>query len=685
MKYKLIIPAVGLCLIMTACSLSSPRQSTTTPPSIPQTPARTVDTAVAAPTRPAPTQTPQSIPEMQPVKIQGTFTFSNNIILTYYIENAVAMMDMYGFVKRDRDWPIPISSQSLGFLKIDPKAMNGIFDLNLPAQPNGKLVSVNPGGKEDKGLQVFSLAYSPNLAGGPYSEGDDAEHGWPAYLASVKTDSENQNEVTGGKLVIWSPDDQQSFPTDFGPDGLLFTQDDPVALVPQGYSVVDLDKKPFLVLRDPQIEMTLYEPEDAALKDYSALSYSEAFEKMFAAARKEYAFNGIEGKQPDWDLLHASLAPRIEEAQHKKDAEAYFSVLRDFTLAFQDGHVGLNGGEIGQKFYSEQYAGGYGFAVRKLDDGRVMVVFVLPEGPAEKAGMKTGAVISKFNGKPVDEAIQAVKPSGPASIEANLRYEQARYLVRAPLDTKATVIFTNPDGAAAQTAELTAVAERESISVTSPYRNTDPNALPVEYVVSSAGIGYVRISTNYDDLNLIIRLFKRALTKFKENNLETLVIDMRANSGGSPLGLAGFLTDQEIPMGQLQYYSDKTGKFEPQGPFNKITPNEEQFSFNKMFLLVDQACASACELESYGFSKVPGMVVVGEYPTSGTEAEVSRGQFMLPEGMKMQIPTGRFILPDGSIFLEGKGVMPTERVPVDENSVRNDQDPLIRRVLELAQ
>src|SRR3954447_26070266 len=98
MKYKLILPAVGLCLIMTACSLSSPRQSTATPP------ARTVDTAVAAPTRPAPTQTPQSIPEMQPVKIQGSFIFSNNIILTYYIENAVAMMDMYGFVKRDRDW-----------------------------------------------------------------------------------------------------------------------------------------------------------------------------------------------------------------------------------------------------------------------------------------------------------------------------------------------------------------------------------------------------------------------------------------------------------------------------------------------------------------------------------------------------------------------------------------------------
>ena len=84
------------------------------------------------------------------------------------------------------------------------------------------------------------------------------------------------------------------------------------------------------------------------MKDFSALSYTEAFDKMFAICRKEYAFNGIEGKQPDWDLLYASLAPRVKEAEQKKDAKAYFSALRDFTLAFKDGHVGLNGGEIGQ-------------------------------------------------------------------------------------------------------------------------------------------------------------------------------------------------------------------------------------------------------------------------------------------------------------------------------------------------
>jgi hypothetical protein len=152
---------------------------------------------------------------------------------------------------------------------------------------------------------------------------------------------------------------------------------------------------------------------------------------------------------------------------------------------------------------------------------------------------------------------------------------------------------------------------------------------------------------------------------------------MRYNSGGANLGLAGFLTTNEIPMGQLEYYSDKTGKFEPDGPREKVTPNVEQYSFNKMILLVGQACYSACELESYGFSQVPGMIVMGPTPSAGVEAEVARGQFVLPGNMSLQIPTGRFTLPDGSIFLDGKGVPPTVKVPVNETTALSSDDVVL--------
>ena len=199
-------------------------------------------------------------------------------------------------------------------------------------------------GKEDTGVQIYSVAYSPNLTGGPFSEGDDRSFGWPGYLASVKIDVENEDEVTGGKLVIWSPDGGQKFPSDFGADGLLFTEDDPAMSVPAGWSVIDLDQKPFAVIRQETPSLTLYEPQDVAIKDFSALGYTEAFQKMFDQVKKEYAFNGIVGKEPDWDSVYEKVFPLVTKAEMDKDAVAYYRALREFITAFNDGHVGLGRG-----------------------------------------------------------------------------------------------------------------------------------------------------------------------------------------------------------------------------------------------------------------------------------------------------------------------------------------------------
>ncbi len=684
MRLKLALLLTATVLILSACSFSMPRQATNSPAPVEEpSPGMAQETAPAE-ICPVPEQAVGS-QEPQPVEIKGSFQYSNDIIITYYVEQAVALNDMYGFVKRDREWELPVASQTLGFLDIDKEARVGTYTLQLPARPQGIQVDVNPDGSEELGVQVFAVAYSPNLTGGPYSEGDDRSLGWPSYLTSARTDTENEDEVIGGKLVIWAPDGQQFFPSDFGPDEKLFTGDDPVMPIPLGYSVIDLDQTPFAILRDETPELTLYEPNDVAIKDFSGQSYTEAFDNMFEIVRKEYAFNGIEGKQPDWDKVYAELAPRVKKAEQEKDSMAYYLALRDFTTAFKDGHVGLSGGEMENQFFTEQTAGGYGFAIRELDDGRVIVVYILPSGPADLAGMKKGAEVTEFDGKQIAEAISAVDPlSAPHSTDFSLRYQQARYLLRATEGTKATVTFVNPN-ASPQTVELQAVAERQSYAYTSTFRGFDSNALPVESIILPPGIGYIKISSNYDDLNLIIRLFERALQTFTINQLDTIVIDMRQNSGGAPLGLAGFLTDQEIPLGQLEYYSDKTGKFEPEGLPDKVYPNKEQYSFAKLYLMVDQACASACEIESYGFSQVPGMVVVGQYPSAGVEAEVARGQFLLPEGMSLQVPTGRFILPDGSIFLEGKGVQPTERIPIDEDLALADGDPVLQYVINLAQ
>ncbi|MEJ5202299.1 MAG: S41 family peptidase [Anaerolineales bacterium] len=610
--------------------------------------------------------------------ITGDFTYTNEFVLeTYYVEHAVALLDLTGYLKRDKEWELPVESQVLGYMNVDTENNRGTFRLQLPVRPAGESHDVDNDGTKDNGVQIFAVGYSPNLTGDVFSVGDDRSLGWPTYLASIVTDTENQDEVIGGKLVVWAADDQQAFPAGFGDDGLLFTEDDPIAPLPAGYSVIDLDKQPFDIYQGQEAKMKLYEPQDIAVKDFSNLSFSEAFDKMFEIARKEYAFNGMEGKQPNWDKLYAELSPRVKEAEQKNDVRAYYAALRDFTYAFKDGHVGLSSDLRRQEF--RQIAGsGYGFTIRELDDGSVIVTYITENGPAQKAGIKVGAEITEFNRMPIGEAIGKVLPfEAPYSTDFGLRTAQALYLLRAPAGTKAEVTFINP-GDKAKTVTLQAVQEFDSFLAGWPFDDADPDVLPVEYKTLETQIGYIRINSNYDDLGLAIRIFERALKIFEQNQVAGLIIDMRFNFGGAPLGLAGFLYDQEIPLGQLEYYSDKTGKFEPEGPREKVYPNVGQYRFDEMVLLVDQNCYSACEIEAYGFRQVPGMVVMGQFPTAGVEAETARGQFKLPGDIELTIPTGRFTLPDGSIFLEGKGVQLTQRIPITRETVLSNEDVVLK-------
>jgi C-terminal processing protease CtpA/Prc len=615
--------------------------------------------------------------------VTGKFEYTNDFVVeTYYVEHAVGLLDMTGFVLRDKEWELPVESQVLGYMKLDAENNSATFHLALPMVPEGVFNDVDQDAKKEQGLQVFAVGYNPNLTGGVFSEGDDRSLGWPAYLASVKTDSENQDEVTGGKVVIWAADSKQEFPSGFGEDGLLFTKDDPVMTVPSGYSVVDLDQKPFKLIRDQVAVVTLYEPADVAVKDFSKLSYTEAFDKMFEIVRKEYAFNDITGKQPDWNAVYAELAPKVANAQEAQDPYAYYLAIRDLMMKFNDGHVGLSGGEFDSQYIQNRILGGWGFAVKELDDKRVVVTFLLAGGPADKAGMKLGNEIIEVNGTPVQIALDNTDPLSSHSTDLSKRSDQTVLLTRGLIGQNITIKYANP-GQSAKTVQMTSIYEMDSWFAVYLGGPLDRNVLPAEYkFFPESGVGYIKLNSNYDDLGLVIRVVNRALKTFQDVGAAGIVIDMRLNFGGSPLGLAGFLYDENIPLGQLEYYSDKTGKFEPDGPRDKVFPNVEQYRFGKMVLLVDKYCTSACEIEAYGFSQVPGMVVMGQYSTGGAEGEVARGQFLLPEGLEFQIPTGRFTLPDGSIFLEGQGVQPTIRIPVDATSELSGQDVVLQKAID---
>jgi C-terminal processing protease CtpA/Prc len=670
-----IAAALLAAFLLAGCSLpfvpGPPPQATLAPTTAPDATPAPAAADVPADATPAPAAQQNAQPGGVEL-ITGDFSYTNDFVFTYYVENAVALVDMRGFVTRDRDYEIPVEGQTLGFMDLDNDALRGTFRLQLPARPEAPLSDVDNDGGQDQGVQVFAVAWWPNFSGGPFSEGDDRSTGWPGYLASVQVDPEREDEVVSGKLVVWSPDDAQQFPTGFGADGLLFTDDDPAGPIPAGYSVVNLDAEPFGVSRQAEEALTLYEPQDVAIKDLSDLSYTDAFNQMVDRLSREYAFNGIPGKELDYERLREELGPRVAEAERRGDARALYLALRDFTLAFPDGHVSLNGGDIGTQVLISEIAGGYGFAVRELTDGRFLVVFVLRNGPAANAGMQVGATLDRFGGQATADAVAAVRPAETFSTEHARRYAQANYLTRAPQGATTDVTFTNPGGQPA-TATLTAVREFESFFATSLFGGEE-SLLPVEFRLLDSGVGYIKISSNYDDLNLLVRLYQRALRTFAERDVPGVVIDLRQNSGGQPLGLASYLTDQEIVVGQGEAYSDATGKFEPRGDDRNLEPAEEPFSFDRVAVLVGPACASACEFEAFAYSQLPNVTVVGHFPTAGIYADVARGMYRLPEGMSAQFSASRTVAPDGSLIIEGQGVPPDVVVPVTAEGLLSDAD-----------
>ena len=61
-------------------------------------------------------------------------------------------------------------------------------------------------------------------------------------------------------------------------------------------------------------------------------------------------------------------------------------------------------------------------------------------------------------------------------------------------------------------------------------------------------------------------------------------------------------------------------------------------------------------------------IIVGQYPTEGAGGSVER--FLMPEQIQVQMTTGRAVDANGEIHLEGKGVVPTVKVPVTAETLR---------------
>lgn len=622
------------------------------------------------------------------IRVTGQLNITNSNVLFYTVQPLIILEDQGGFVERNIDFEFPLESQVQAQLTSDFYSGEPVtFNLNLPIEPQGTQHDLDNDGEEDAGVQVYQIAHWDNRFGGPFLEPREG-YAWSGAYSSATTSNnpETLYEINGGSLLIWSPDDAQGFPSGFGEDGLLFTEDDPAVLVPQGYTLVSLDSDPFTFDRSREPFVILQEPEDFVQDDFSALSYTDAFDALIDKGRREYAFTDL--KNIDWDALSTEFRPRIEQAEVDGDYEAYALALYEMARSIPDGHVSAIS-DVSEAVENERIAGGLGIAVRELDDGRVLVNFVLEGSPAAEAGIEYGAEIIDFNGILISEAISAVDSvNGPYSLDVTERLDQVRFVTRFPLDTKVEVTFANP-GKTEETVSLNSVEERDSLRFSRQFVYGAPTGqfiAPVEWSILPEGIGYIKVNDFYGNEPLMIESWEYFFDLVNQIGVTDVIIDLRTNGGGFTFianRLASYLFDEEFELSYSEGYNKDIDAFfsDPRFPA-MIQPEPSLYYGGDVAVLVGPGCASACEFFAYALSARGRSEVVGQYPTNGIAGGTE--DIPMPEGITFRLPTNRDRDTEGNIIIEGIGIPPTVDVPVnEENMAETEIDVVLQAAIEL--
>jgi len=239
---------------------------------------------------------------------------------------------------------------------------------------------------------------------------------------------------------------------------------------------------------------------------------------------------------------------------------------------------------------------------------------VIPEGPADNAGLNGGEVITAINGEstvgmPLERAVSLIK--GPENTSVNLKVLLGDGTRRDVSVVRGTVIASGVES-----------------------RILEPN------------IGLLAISGFNKETPAKVR---DALMYFQQQNIRGLVLDLRNNIGGfypAVCEVGSMFVGQDKPMWQIQNI-DQNQPTIIKGEQSKIV------QWPVVVLIGPKTkCGGellACALRTSGRAKMLGQKTFGEGSIYKLEKQ--------PDGSSRKIPTGRFTTADGQV-IDGQGINP---------------------------
>ena len=285
---------------------------------------------------------------------------------------------------------------------------------------------------------------------------------------------------------------------------------------------------------------------------------------------------------------------------------------------------------------------GIGCTIATYEPGKIVVIEVFEESPAALAGLKVGDIIKKvdntsYEDKTGTDVSNYIKDSGKGKVIITINRENE---------------------------EMDITVNLSKVEV--PY----VNGKILEY--NNKKVGYIQLTLFSSNA---YSQFKNKLEELETEKIDSLIIDVRDNSGGyltTVTDIMNLFLEKDKVIYQLE---DSNGKIK------KKDTTKEKRNY-EVAVLINGASASASEIlasaikESYG-----GLIIGTNSYGKGTVQQTKK----LLDGSMIKYTTQKWLTPDGN-FINEIGVTPTNIVELSEEYKKNpilENDNQLKEALKL--
>jgi carboxyl-terminal processing protease len=395
----------------------------------------------------------------------------------------------------------------------------------------------------------------------------------------------------------------------------------------------------------------------------------ETFDAAWRIVRDSHFDKTLNGL--DWNRVASELRPRAAAARTPGELRA---VLRDMLGRLGQSHFNIIPATAdGTPDEPKDQSGSPGFDVR-LVGGNFLVTHVDPIGGGAGAGVRTGWKVQA-----VDSAsMTTLLTSLPDSLEPRVRQVEAWRLahtwLRGPSGSKANITFDDGAGKTIQLAVERRMETGQPVTVgnlPTMFVRVDAHGAETPAGRSAGVIGFNVWMAAVDPL------FQKAVDDFRTT--DGIIIDLRGNPGGLAamvMGISGHFIDERKPLGVMKT-RDNELRFNV-NPRRVNAKGERVQPFDgPVAILVDAMSGSASECFTGGMQSVGRVRVFGQQ-TMGQALPALFAQ--LPNGDVLIHAYGDFVTADGT-RLEGRGVIPDEVVPLEQQDLLAGRDRTMEAAL----